>query len=451
MKVTTRIICLFSFLIIVSLLAVNIQSAPPVNWDIKGMNYASWWVEQYDTFESKQSIENMHTTGANFVALVVTWYMTNGASSSIWSNTSRTHSNDEIRQVIRAIHQRGMRVLLKPHCDRMDGGYRGYIDPSNKSAWFDSYKNFITNYAQIAEEESVEMFCVGVELDSMSVIAYSNNWVDVINTVRNIYNGPIVYTANWDAYTDCCFWYHVDYAGIDAYFPLSPDNTPSINNLVSDWRNCSVGWVSGRDWVSEISNWQAGHGKPVVFGEIGYSSRNNAAEDPWAAGGTYNAAAQSNSLEAAFEVWQSKSWFKGAFVWEWLTDPTAGGIGDTDHTPMNKPGEKVIRKWYTASTITINNTNVNPSIVTNDAITSVTFTADISSAGGSITNVMIFLVNIGGPTQGIQMNFVGGNTWDYTYNVPAGFSSGDYKVFFVAEDDQGSTGWSYIPLLIDHL
>ncbi len=441
-----RVINLFVLIIVIFI--SKIYSAPPVNWEVKGMSYASWWIGDYDSFNSEDSLDILGTVGANYAALITTWYMTNGTSSTIYSNKNRTHPYSEIRKAIRDIHYRGMKVLLKPHCDRMDGMYRGYINPDDKNIWFDSYKHFITNYAVIAEEEGVEMFCVGVELDSMSVSAYSNNWVDIINAVRSIYSGSIIYTANWDAYEDCCFWEYVDYAGIDAYFPLNSANTPLINDLISDWRNCSVGWVSGRDWVSEISNWQAGHGKPVIFGEIGYSSRDKAAEDPWAAGGTYNAAAQSNCLEAAFEVWQNMSWFKGAFVWQWIPDPNAGGTGDTDHTPMNKPGEKVVRKWYTASTVTVTNTSVNPSIVTNDAIRIVQFFAEVTSDVGTITNVIIYLDQIGGPTQPAKMTNTGVDTYRYTYAVPAGLSPDDYKISVIGYDDNGSSDWATISLVI---
>ena len=105
---------------------LQIHSVPPVNWEFKGINYASWWSGDYNYYTSEQSIEKMHTIGANWAALVTTWYVTNGTSSAVFYKAPESHPNSEVRKAIRDLHHMGFKVLLKPHMDRLDGGYRGF-------------------------------------------------------------------------------------------------------------------------------------------------------------------------------------------------------------------------------------------------------------------------------------------------------------------------------------
>jgi len=453
-KIEIKFLLILAF-IFLFLAPIKISSAPPVAWDIKGLNYASWWNGQFEAPLSVQQIEAMHSTGANYAAVVTTWFMTNENSSSIWPD-AQSHSFSEIRNVIRYLHQRGLHVMLKPHVDCKNGTFRGQITPNDVNAWFDSYRNFITNLAIICQEEGVEMYCVGTELDSMSgPSAYSNQWVTTVNKVRTLYSGPLVYTANWgrnidsECYLYCKLWQLVDYAAVDAYFPIDDAQTPSIAQITAGWRNSAVPSMGcvGYDWVSDISNWQASHGKEIIFGEIGYSSRDYTAEDPWAIGGTYNAAAQSNALEGAFEVWQSKPWFRGAFLWSYYPDRT-GGVGDTDHTPQNKPGENTVRKWYTASTVTIANPSVTPSLVTNNQPRVVRFNIDATSDNGTVTNAVIFLEKLGGPVQAVNMSNIGPSQYQYSYVIPAGQTADDYQITAVAYDDLGSSDWEFLSLIV---
>ena len=93
-------------MLIALILISKVSSAPPVNWGIKGMNYASWWTGEYEDYDSEDSLANLGTTGANYAGLVTTWYMTNGTSSTIWSNQTKTHPYYAIRKAIRDIHRK---------------------------------------------------------------------------------------------------------------------------------------------------------------------------------------------------------------------------------------------------------------------------------------------------------------------------------------------------------
>ena len=249
-----------SVLLALFLAAAAAFSAPPVKWNFKGFNYATWWGGDYLTVKSEEQLDALKTIGANWTALVTTWYIDNLTDSTIESNTNTTQSYNELKNAIDDMHFRGFKVMLKPHMDCLDGSFRGYITPSAPATWFSTYQRYMTNMARIAQQKNVEMFCVGTELDSMAVAAYSNNWKALLQAVTNIYTGPITYTANHPEAGDkkVPFWRYMDYASVDAYYPLdSSSAVVGMAQLTNDWRNCNASGFVGRKWTSEISNWQA--------------------------------------------------------------------------------------------------------------------------------------------------------------------------------------------------
>jgi len=318
-----------------------------VGWTIGGCNPAY-------TFENiTHSLDSLHGTAANYVSLVTTWYMDTHTSSALHADPQRTHTDAEIIATIQALHDRGMHVMLKPHVDVMDGTWRGLLDPVDKEAWFISYTDFITHYAGIAQNSEAELFCIGTELESLVTDTYRSQWVAIVNAITQTYTGTLTYAANWDGYENVSFWDQVDLAGIDAYFPLSNDPDPSLDDLVAGWSHfcytttspCYTysGPVECHNWVEEIEAWQSTIHKPVVFTEIGYESADCAAATPWDANSMMpNCDLQARCYEAAFRVFKDRPWFRGAFWWTWSPWSDAGGCCDTGFTPQNKPAESVL-------------------------------------------------------------------------------------------------------------
>jgi hypothetical protein len=322
-----------------------------VGWTAKGCNPSY-------TFENvRNSLDKLRDTKANYVSLVTTWYMNAHTSSAIHPDPSQTHTDAEIIATIQAIHDRGMGVMLKPHVDVVDGTWRGAIDPVDKDGWFASYRDFITHYAEIAQNSGVELFCIGTELESLVTDTYRSRWIAAIDAIKQTYTGTLIYAANWDGYENVSFWDQVDLVGIDAYFPLSNDPDPSLDELVEGWTHFCytttspcytyTGPVECHNWVDEIESWQATIGKPAVFTEIGYESADCAAATPWDANSsTPNCNLQARCYEAVFRAFKDKPWLLGVFWWAWAPWSDAGGCCDTGFTPQNKPAERVLMCSY---------------------------------------------------------------------------------------------------------
>ena len=55
---------------------------------------------------------------------------------------------------------------------------------------------------------------------------------------------------------------------------------------------------------------------------------------------------QARWCAAALRSFAARPWIKGAYWWQWSTDPSVGGLRDTSYTPYHKPCAQVLRRWF---------------------------------------------------------------------------------------------------------
>ena len=306
----------------------------------KGMAYVTWSREGFSSTKSDESLQSMRDAGIGYVSIIVTWYQENYDSVKMVA-TDRSPSDESLRHVIRVAHRLGMAVMLKPHIDLINGdGYSradiGFQSEEKWAEWGRNYMAFISHYARISAEEGVEILCMGTELTFAST--RTAMWTEMIDKTRKAYKGRLTYAANWDEYKNVEFWDKLDYAGIDAYFPLAKESKPTYDTIKEGWKK----------WLTEIEEWHASVNKPVIFTEIGYCSADSAAKKPWeeAFSGASNTQLQADCYKAAFEALWNKEWFYGIYWWNWNTYPGSGGEKNKGFTPQNKLALDQVKEWY---------------------------------------------------------------------------------------------------------
>jgi hypothetical protein len=298
----------------------------------KGMSYVSW-PPNFDSANSNESLHFLSSTNTEWVAICVFWYQDNLSSTRIYPSYN-TPSNSSVVKVIGRVHELGMKVMLKPMVDPLNGSWRGQIPSS--TAWFQSYANFINFWANFSQKHGVDLLCVGCEFSANDVQAAS--WENITAGVRERYSGPITYAANWNHYQNLNWWSSLDYVGIDAYFPLTKINDPTVEQLKAGWS----------PWVNAMASWQSTVNKPIIFTEIGYRSALGTNKAPWnySTSLPVNLQEQVNCYNATLQTFHNKNWFYGFYWWNWETNPHAGGNSDTGYTPQNKPAQSLITSWY---------------------------------------------------------------------------------------------------------
>jgi hypothetical protein len=312
---------------------------------LKGMSYTPWSSAAATSAAAGQSMRNLRQLGVDTVALNVFWFQDKVSSTAIAEDAGRfSITESAARHAIRSIKSLGMDVLLKPQVDVRDGAWRGTINPApaDRSAWFGSYGEFINTWAAIARDEGAIGLSVGTEMNAVQ--RHDVEWRAVVASARGRFGGWLTYSANWDAYQNVPFWDALDVVGIDAYFPLSRSDNPTAAELRHSWTRLAT----------TIADWRSSNGfgdRPVIFSEVGYRSVHGAARRPYrfGAAGAVDLRTQADAYEALLSVMTHQPWFGGAFFWNWLPDPAAGGPLDVDYTPQNKPAEAVLAWRYGAA------------------------------------------------------------------------------------------------------
>jgi Glycoside Hydrolase Family 113 len=292
--------------------------------------------------ETQQTdINSIKNVNANWVSIVPYGFLRDHQvhydSDFQWSGERKKG----IQSCIKKAHDKGLKTLVKPHIWISHGDYTGDYTCENEEDWVnfeESYRAYIMTFVKLAVEEEAEMFCIGTEWESF-VQKRPQFWKDLIDEIRTIYNGKLIYAANWDEYQKVPFWNKLDFIGIDSYFPLSLSPNPKYAELISSWKSI----------MPLIEQYSSLKKKKIVFTEFGFKSTTHATVAPWEHKdeGKYSAKVQNMAFKSFFQTIWKKNWFKGGFIWKWYHNhANAGGKGDKDFTPQNKPAEETIRMYY---------------------------------------------------------------------------------------------------------
>jgi hypothetical protein len=255
------------------------------------------------------------------------------------------------RDVLRSIdmaHARGLKVMLVPHLWVESGQWRAEIDPKTDAgwaAWAKSYGAFVGAWAEIAEQGKADLFSAGVELRSWVTTARAPSFVRIVRELRTIYKGPLTYSANWDDVDHTTILGEIDVIGVNAFYPLAEKDGAPFDVLLEGGRRV-------RSRVHALAEaWQ----KPVLFTEIGYTTRPNPAIRPWEwpddmKNVRVDEAAQADAYRALLAPLLDEPYFMGFFVWRLYADPDdISQEAEWGFSPRAKRAELVVRDAFAAN------------------------------------------------------------------------------------------------------
>ncbi len=280
-------------------------------------------------------VDELAQVGASDVSIVVQWSQADVRAIKIEPHETESPTDEVVRRVIRRAKKAGLRVTVFPILwveKRALGEWRGTLKPVNEEAWWAAYRRFIIHYAYMAKEEGVFAMSVGSELASME--GYRSRWEKLVRSVRGIFSGRIMYSANWDHYEEVSFWDSVDIAGLTGYYRLTERKDASVAELMASWSRIRT----------VLLDWQKRVGKPFIFTELGYPSLDGAAVDPWnySADSPLDLEEQRRCFEAFVRVWSGTNALSGVFFWNWW-GPSDGQ--NRWYTLKGKPALAWVQKW----------------------------------------------------------------------------------------------------------
>lgn len=287
----------------------------------------------YNQEEYLQNLQVMRSIGINSIFLTTFHYCADQYADSI-KTTSETINDSVLSEIIQTTLQEGFRVILKPHIDLENGKPRYLIEPSDKEKWLIFYMNIIQRYIMLSNKYGLSHIVIGTEIDK---IADSPGFIEMIEQIRLIYKGSLIYSASFDHFLSADLWQHIDIIGINAYYNLCNNQHCTKSELTESWNY----------WLTIINNFASGKGKPVFITECGFYSREGCGINPgnWSSGGDASPDEQANSYEALLCQAAAFTNIKGIFWWQWeLNNPWNDNT--SDYTPKDKPAEDVIKKYW---------------------------------------------------------------------------------------------------------
>jgi hypothetical protein len=197
---------------------------------------------------------------------------------------------------------------------------------------------------EVAEESRADMLAAGVELRSWVTTTHAPSFGALLRDVRRVYSGLLTYAANWDDVEDTVILGDLDVIGINAFHPLTAREGASFAEL-------SAG---GREVTSRVralaESWQ----KPVLFTEIGYTTRPDPAVEPWTWPDAMDRVvvdqhAQAEAYAAMLAPLLDEPWFVGFFVWRVYADPDdLSQEAEWGFSPRGKLAELIVRDAFAA-------------------------------------------------------------------------------------------------------
>jgi hypothetical protein len=291
----------------------------------KGVSFTAEGGVGYDHPLAVEMLAKLPAYGVDSIALIPYGWMDRGQKTIRAAGNRGWESDNGIRILTGEAHRLGMKVLLKPHVWRLQGKDR--IPKEESREWMRNYLPFILEYARLAAEIHADLFCIGTELETLTM--HEDEWRNVIAEVRKVYPGPLTYAANHGPeFESIRFWDALDYIGLDNYYPLDANYAPS-------------------ELLPKLHAVQQQYKLPVIFTEAGFGAHKDSRTEPWAdeTNKPLDLAEQARAYDGVLKAFSAKPWFHGAYWWKVGTNGY-GGPDNNSMTPWGKPAMEVLKRWY---------------------------------------------------------------------------------------------------------
>ena len=299
---------------------------------IKGINFAPF--APRGVLSSPAALESLdcllREMRPNTVILTPAGVQKNAQSETIDFTSESTMADEELLALIRRIHARNVRVILKPTVNCLDGTWRAHIHFFDNDVpgepqwgnWFSSYMAFQAHYARIAEREGCEMFIPGCEMVMSE--RREKEWRMLIAGLRTVYSGPIAYNCDKYQEDQVRWWDCVDVIASSGYYPLDS-------------------WETQLDRIERVVR---RYDKPFFFAELGCMATQGSSLRPndWTLAGGHAPQEQAAWYRAMFSSALKRDWVRGFAFWDWSA--AAFTKPDRGYNLRGTPALSLIRQAY---------------------------------------------------------------------------------------------------------
>lgn len=292
------------------------------------------------SFSYAPLLKEIAAFGATHVALVVPVYQTNARTTDLGLHTRLSPTLSLLADTIREARHQHLEVTVFPIVRLTRGAageWRGTLAPTDRRLWFRNYGELLGDIGAVAAQTGASRLVIGSELSSLDEDL--ENWRPLVERIRAVFPGRLLYSANWDHYQRAALFELVDEEGITGYFELRPDARAASDDtaLEAAWRRLK----------GEILGWRQGRRRPFLFTELGYRSRTGSTARPWdeTPGGRPDPEEQRRAFAAFRRVWAKTPGLEGVYIWNWYG---WGGPESLGYVPRDKPAAAEVKRLLEA-------------------------------------------------------------------------------------------------------
>ena len=332
----------------------NISPAPSVNVQekIKGGSILQTWMFASSGSRAPLSTDLAEKTNAEWVSLSPV------VGVSLWCdgpcrpyNFGPSDETEKMKKIIPKMIDSGLKqIMLKPITSFWEvngSSFWGDFYVDTEEDWEDienAYSDLFYELAKLSETfPEVKLLSIGNELREFTQ-RRPQFFRSLIARIRLDFPGlALTYAANWDEYQSVSFWEDLDYIGVNPYFSLVNQKTPTPSEIEQ-----ALSPIKQDMLALSLT-----HQKPILFTEYGFRSMDYGTWQPWLLGDVLidknvNFQVQETSYRAFFETFWEEPWVAGGFFWEWrvLFSGEINNPNDNGWYINDKPAEKIIKERY---------------------------------------------------------------------------------------------------------
>lgn len=254
-----------------------------------------------------------------------------------WCDDDPENYRTIVRGIVQELTQQGFSIGLFPFLLSDDGAWRGTFEPTQFSRWSSQYLERLLELADWTKDLPIADFIVGSELTRLYRKSDSF-WRNALTSVRARTHARTLIVANWDAIDAIRFWDASDAIGTSSYFPLADSihGDTTVPALVRRWS----------PWKDKLLALSRKVGKPLYFAELGYSSRDGAASQPWAyeEPAVLNLDLQSRLFLAFEQAWVDEPVLSRLTIWAMSDLPAP--LLDSGFAVQGKPAAAIVARIF---------------------------------------------------------------------------------------------------------
>ena len=136
-------------------------------------------------------------------------------------------------------------------------------------------------------------------------------WIQLIEKSRKLFTGKLTYAANFDNYHEVDFWEHLDFIGINAYFPLRKVTKQPLHEAAIK-KEFDKNWKTVFMEIEKFQQKKSITDKPILFTELGYTNLLDCTIESWKGDGFSIAGEDENEK---LIVWRDQPKFPQERIW----------------------------------------------------------------------------------------------------------------------------------------